>query len=144
MNNKIFEWTGVTTAILYSLFVALNIGIEFIGFSLLLLSAALIGIWAYRGKHKGILLLQFFYASAGVIGMIRWFWLKNEKTFSNRGSGFVKEKKEYFMSLDWNLIWIILQVSALLIIAREIDKRIRKIKKWVYGVALSVALLVFH
>ena len=73
MNNKIFEWTGVTTAILYSLFVALNIGIEFIGFSLLLLSAILIGIWAYRGKHKGILLLQFFYASAGVIGMIRWF-----------------------------------------------------------------------
>ena len=58
MNNKIFEWTGVTAAILYSLFVALNIGIEFIGFSLLLLSAALIGIWAYRGKHKGILLLQ--------------------------------------------------------------------------------------
>ena len=70
MNNKIFEWTGVTTAILYSLFVALNIGIEFIGLSLLLLSAALIGIWAYREKHKGILLLQFFYASAGVIGMI--------------------------------------------------------------------------
>ena len=67
------EWAGVTTAILYSLFVALNIGIEFIGFSLLLLSAILIGIWAYRGKHKGILLLQFFYASAGVIGMIRWF-----------------------------------------------------------------------
>ena len=72
MNNRIFEWAGVTTAILYSLFVALNIGIEFIGFSLLLLSAILIGIWAYRGKHKGILLLQFFYASAGVIGMIRY------------------------------------------------------------------------
>ena len=70
MNNRIFEWAGVMTAILYSLFVALNIGIEFIGFSLLLLSAILIGIWSYRGKHKGILLLQFFYASAGVIGMI--------------------------------------------------------------------------
>ena len=65
MNNKFFEWTGVTTAILYSLFVALNIGIEFIGFSLLLISAILIGIWAYRGKHKGILFLQFFYATAG-------------------------------------------------------------------------------
>ncbi len=73
MNNKFFEWMGVTTAILYSLFVALNIGLEFVGFSLLLLSAGLIGIWAYRGKHKGILLLQFFYASAGIIGMIRWF-----------------------------------------------------------------------
>ena len=32
------------------------------------------------------------------------------------------------MSLDWNLIWKILQVVALLIIAREIDKRIRKRK----------------
>ena len=59
MNNKFFEWTGVVTAILYSLFVALNIGIEFLGFCLLLLSAILIGIWAYRGGHKGILVLQF-------------------------------------------------------------------------------------
>ena len=73
MSNKFFEWMGVATAILYSLFVALNIGLEFVGFSLLLLSATLIGIWAYRGKHKGILLLQFFYASAAIIGMIRWF-----------------------------------------------------------------------
>jgi hypothetical protein len=32
MNNKFFEWAGVITAILYSLFVALNIGIEFFGF----------------------------------------------------------------------------------------------------------------
>ena len=49
MDNKIFEWAGVITAILYSLFVAMNIGIEFFGFCLLLLSAILIGIWAYRG-----------------------------------------------------------------------------------------------
>ena len=47
MNNKIFEWAGVITAILYSLFVAMNIGIEFFGFCLLLISAILIGIWAY-------------------------------------------------------------------------------------------------
>ena len=33
------------------------------------------------------------------------------------------------MSLDWNLMWTILQIVALLIIAREIDKRIRKRKK---------------
>ena len=71
--NKFFEWAGVITAIMYSLFVALNIGIEFFGFCLLLISAILIGIWAYRGGHKGILLLQFFYATAGIIGMIRWF-----------------------------------------------------------------------
>ena len=73
VNNKIFEWAGVITAILYSLFVALNIGIEFFGFCLLVLSAILIGIWAYRGGLKCILFLQFFYATAGIIGMIRWF-----------------------------------------------------------------------
>jgi hypothetical protein len=33
------------------------------------------------------------------------------------------------MSLDWNLIWTILQVFALLIVAREIDKRMRRKRK---------------
>jgi hypothetical protein len=71
--NKILEWSGVITAILYSILVALNIGLEFLGFSLLFISAILIGFWSFKLKHKGILFLQFFYASAGVIGMIRWF-----------------------------------------------------------------------
>jgi len=70
---KIFEWLGVITAIAYSLLVASNTGLEFIGFTLLLLSSLLIGIWAYLGKHRGILFLQFFYATAGIIGMIRWY-----------------------------------------------------------------------
>ena len=71
--NKILEWSGVITAILYSLLVAMNIGAEFIGFILLLISSILVGLWSYFGKHKGILLLQIFYASAGIVGMIRWF-----------------------------------------------------------------------
>ena len=71
--NKILEWSGVITAIAYSLLVAMNIGAEFLGFVLLLISAILIGLWSYLGKHKGILLLQIFYASAGIVGMIRWF-----------------------------------------------------------------------
>ena len=71
--NKVLEWLGVITAIIYSLLVALNIGAEFLGFILLLISAVLIGLWAYFGKHRGILLLQVFYATAGIIGMIRWF-----------------------------------------------------------------------
>ena len=71
--NKILEWGGVITAITYSLLVAMNIGAEFIGFMLLLISAILIGLWSYFGKHKGILLLQIFYASAGIVGMMRWF-----------------------------------------------------------------------
>lgn len=71
--SRLFEWLGVITAIIYSLLVALNIGAEFIGFTLLLISSGSIGIWAYIGKHRGILFLQFFYATAGIIGMIRWF-----------------------------------------------------------------------
>ena len=51
----------------------MNIGAEFLGFTLLLISAILIGLWAFIGKHNGILLLQLFYASAGIIGMVRWF-----------------------------------------------------------------------
>jgi len=71
--KKLLEWFGVITAILYSMLVASNIGLEFIGFLLLLVSAISIGLWAYLCQHKGILFLQFFYASAGIIGMLRWF-----------------------------------------------------------------------
>ena len=73
MKNMMLEWGGVITAIIYSLLVAFNIGAEFFAFFLLLISAILIGLWSFIGNHKGILLLQFFYASAGIIGMIRWF-----------------------------------------------------------------------
>jgi hypothetical protein len=71
--SRVFEWLGVVTAIAYSLLVASNTGLEFIGFTSLLLSSFLIGIWAFLGKHRGILFLQFFYATAGIIGMIRWY-----------------------------------------------------------------------
>ena len=71
--SKLLEWGGVITAILYSLIIALNIDLEFLGFSLLLMSAFLIGMWSIRGNHKGILILQLFYTLAAIIGMIRWF-----------------------------------------------------------------------
>ena len=57
--KKLLEWFGVITAILYSMLVASNIGLEFIGFLLLLVSAISIGLWAYLCQHKGILFLQF-------------------------------------------------------------------------------------
>ena len=71
--NYILEWSGAITAILYSMLVAMNIGYEFLGFLLLLISAILIFTWSLIGNHKGILFLQFFYASAAIIGMIRWY-----------------------------------------------------------------------
>ena len=71
--QKLLDWAGVSTAILYSMLIALNIGAEFVGFSLLLISASLFGWWAHFGRHRGILFLQVFYATAGLIGMLRWF-----------------------------------------------------------------------
>ena len=71
--RKILEWFGVLTAIIYSLLVASNTGYEFIAFSLLLISAIAIGIWAYLYRHWGVAFLQVFYAIAGIIGMFRWY-----------------------------------------------------------------------
>ena len=71
--KKILEWFGVITAIIYSLLVASNTGYEVLGFTLLFVSALAIGLWALLCKHYGILLLQFFYASAGIFGVWRWF-----------------------------------------------------------------------
>ena len=73
MKSRILEWFGVITAIIYSMMVALNVGVEFIGFLSLLISALSIGYWAYLGQNQGILFLKFFYAVAGVIGMVRWY-----------------------------------------------------------------------
>ena len=70
--KKALEWFGVFTAIAYSMLVASNTGYEVLGFSLLFVSAISIGVWAYIGRHYGILLLQVFYAAAGIIGVVRW------------------------------------------------------------------------
>jgi hypothetical protein len=70
--EKALEWFGVATAIAYSLLVASNSGYEFWGFCLLLISSFSIGLWAFLCNHRAMLLLQFFYASAGIIGMFRW------------------------------------------------------------------------
>jgi hypothetical protein len=72
MPKKTLEWFGVFTAIAYSMLVASNTGNEVLGFALLFISAVAIGIWAYLCRHYGILLLQFFYATAGIIGVVRW------------------------------------------------------------------------
>ena len=63
----------MATAIFYSLFVAANLGLEFWGFALLLLSAIVLGVWAHLCKHRAMFLLQFFYAGAAILGMFRWF-----------------------------------------------------------------------
>ena len=70
--KKILEWFGVFTAIAYSLLVASNTGYEVFGFSLLFISAISIGLWAFFCRQYGILVLQFFYAAAGIIGVVRW------------------------------------------------------------------------
>lgn len=69
--NKSLEWLGVLTAIVYSMLVASNIGNEVLAFTLLFISAIAIGVWSYSCKQYGMLLLQFFYASAGFIRNVK-------------------------------------------------------------------------
>ena len=53
------EWFGVLTAIVYSLLVASNTGLEFSGFALLLISACSIGLWAYLGVFSAFYCCSF-------------------------------------------------------------------------------------
>ena len=71
-SSNFLECGGVITAIFYTLLIALNIGAELVGFFLLFVSAVLIALWSFKGNHKGILILQLFYASAAILGFFRW------------------------------------------------------------------------
>ena len=71
-SSDFLEWGGVITAISYTILIALNVGAELIAFSLLFISAILIALWSFRGNHKGILILQLFYATAAILGFFRW------------------------------------------------------------------------
>ena len=70
--TSIFEVVGSVLAMIYALSIALNIGAEILGFSLLLVSSGLFAGWAILDKRWTFLLLQAFYATSAVIGLIRW------------------------------------------------------------------------
>lgn len=66
------EVLGSVLAMVYALLIASNTGNEILGFTLLLVSALLFSVWGFIDKRWAFLLLQFFYASSAVIGLIRW------------------------------------------------------------------------
>lgn len=70
--TSVFEITGSILAMAYALLIASNIGAEMIGFSLLFVSSGLFAGWAVIDRRWTFLLLQLFYATSAVIGLIRW------------------------------------------------------------------------
>ncbi len=76
MNHRklttIFEISGSVLAMAYALLIASNTGNELLGFTLLLVSACLFAAWAVIDRRWTFLLLQVFYASSAIIGLIRW------------------------------------------------------------------------
>ncbi|MEW2917011.1 hypothetical protein AB1A64_08055 [Ruegeria sp. ANG10] len=70
--TTVFEITGSVLAMAYALLIASNIGAELLGFTLLLLSSGLFAAWAVIDRRWTFLLLQGFYATSAVIGLIRW------------------------------------------------------------------------
>ncbi len=67
-----FEITGSVLAMAYALLIASNIGAELLGFGLLLVSSGLFAAWAMIDRRWTFLLLQGFYATSAIIGLIRW------------------------------------------------------------------------
>ncbi len=67
-----FETSGSVLAMIYALLIASNTGNEILGFSLLLISALLFAAWAVIDQRWAFLLLQFFYATSAIIGLVRW------------------------------------------------------------------------
>jgi hypothetical protein len=70
--TSIFEIIGSVLAMVYAMSIALNIGAEILGFSLLLISSCLFAGWAILDHRWTFLLLQAFYAASAIIGLIRW------------------------------------------------------------------------
>ncbi|MCG7518540.1 hypothetical protein [Ruegeria sp. Ofav3-42] len=70
--TTVFEITGSVLAMAYALLIASNIGAELLGFTLLLLSSGLFAAWAVIDRRWTFLLLQGFYATSAVIGLVRW------------------------------------------------------------------------
>jgi len=70
--TTVFEASGSLLAMAYVLLIASNTGNEVLGFALLLISSGLFAAWAVIDRRWSFLLLQFFYATSAVIGLIRW------------------------------------------------------------------------
>ena len=70
--TSLCEIAGSVLAMIYAIAIALNVGIETIGFTLLLVSSGLFAGWAILDKRWTFLLLQVFYATSAIIGIIRW------------------------------------------------------------------------
>lgn len=70
--TTLFEVTGSVLAMAYALLIASNTGNEALGFALLLVSSGLFAAWALIDRRWTFLLLQGFYASSAIIGLIRW------------------------------------------------------------------------
>ncbi|MCL3883661.1 hypothetical protein [Marivita sp. GX14005] len=70
--TTVFEVLGSVSAMAYALLIASNTGNEMLGFSLLLVSALLFSGWALIDRRWTFLLLQAFYASSALIGLVRW------------------------------------------------------------------------
>lgn len=70
--TSIFEIGGSSLGMFYAFLIASNTGNELISFVALLASAALFAGWAIIDRRWTFLLLQMFYATSAIIGLIRW------------------------------------------------------------------------
>lgn len=67
-----YEITGSALAIVYAFLIASNTGNEVLGFGLLLVSSGFFAVWGFIDERWAFLLLQFFYITSALVGIVRW------------------------------------------------------------------------
>jgi len=70
--TSLFEVIGSILAMVCAISIAMNIGAEMLGFSLLLVSSALFSGWTIVDRRWTFLVLQVFYTASAIIWLIRW------------------------------------------------------------------------
>ena len=70
--TSLFEVIGSILAMVYAMSIAMNIGAEMLGFSLLLVSSGAVYRMAYFRPALDVPIAPVFYATSAIIGLIRW------------------------------------------------------------------------
>ena len=70
---ELIEYIGAGLAIIGAILLALNIHLEVAAFVVYLLSNSFLAYFAWKKKHKGILIMTLVFVIINFIGIIRWF-----------------------------------------------------------------------
>lgn len=67
------DWVGALSGIIGALIIASNIGINWIGYIIFLVSSLCYSYLGWKVNRKGLMVMNLFFIVINIIGLIRWF-----------------------------------------------------------------------